>query len=100
MIIEREITVHELLDLIAGGKRHFKNVEVLETIDKITAGFDNIIFEECILALDFTGSSFRNTKFINSNIKTSIFKEADLSYSEFIDNMVCSCDFTMQRSME
>lgn len=46
-----------------------------------------------MFSLDFTGSSFRSAKFINSNIKASIFSETDLSNSGFFNNSIDACVF-------
>ena len=93
MIIETEMTIKTLKDLVRSGTKHFKKVEVTEYGDIHFFNFDEVIFEECILSLDFTGSSFRHAKFMNSNIKASIFNETDLSHSEFINNSIDSCLF-------
>jgi len=93
MIIETEMTIKTLKDLVRSGTKHLKKVEVTEYGDIHYFNFDDVIFEECILSLDFTGSSFRHAKFMNSNIKASIFNETDLSHSEFINNSIDSCLF-------
>ncbi|WP_434752319.1 pentapeptide repeat-containing protein [Paenibacillus amylolyticus] len=93
MIIETEMTIETLKDLVGAGTKHFKKVEVTEYGGIHYFNFDEVIFEECILSLDFTGSSFRHAKFIHSNIKASMFDEANLSHSEFIDNSIDACTF-------
>ncbi|WP_046213573.1 pentapeptide repeat-containing protein [Paenibacillus wulumuqiensis] len=93
MIRDKEITAVELLSHIKSGQKKFYNVEVLDNGEIKNTLCDNIIFEECCMAIDFTGSSFRKSKFIGCNIKTCSFRSADLTNAEFIDNAVCSVDF-------
>ncbi|MGO4530384.1 pentapeptide repeat-containing protein [Paenibacillus sp. 2TAF8] len=93
MIIETEMTIKILKDFVRSGRKHFKKVEVTEFGSIHYFNFDEVIFEECILSLDFTGSSFRHAKFVHSNIKASKFGEADLSNSEFINNAIDGCMF-------
>ncbi|MEW4429738.1 pentapeptide repeat-containing protein [Paenibacillus pabuli] len=93
MIIETEMTIKTLKELITSGEKHFKRVEITEYGKIRNFNFSGVIFEECMLSLDFTGSSFRSAKFINSNIKNSIFSETDLSNSEFFNNSIDACVF-------
>ncbi|MEK4434596.1 pentapeptide repeat-containing protein [Paenibacillus sp. FSL K6-2862] len=93
MIIETEMTIKTLKDLVSSGEKHFKRVEITEYGKIRNFNFSEVIFEECMLSLDFTGSSFRSAKFINSNIKNSIFSETDLSNSEFFNNSIDACVF-------
>ncbi|MGO4375614.1 pentapeptide repeat-containing protein, partial [Paenibacillus sp. MCAF20] len=89
-----ELTINELKELIRSGHSYFSNIEVIEVGEVINFNCDGLVFEECMMMIDFTGSSFRNAKFINSNIKTSIFRDTDLSDSEFINNSIDACVFS------
>lgn len=92
LVIDQDINIEELKELIRSGERHFKRICV-ETGDLIKMDLQNIIFEECILCIDFSNSCLANSKFLNSNIKTCIFRNADLKNSSFEGNAVCSVDF-------
>jgi len=91
--IDEEISLNTFLDQITSGRRRFQRIEVVDTGIIMDQVFDDFIFEECIMAVDFSGSCFRNSKFINCNIKTCSFRNADLTNVEFVGNSVCSVDF-------
>lgn len=94
MIINTELTLNEFKELLRSGRNRFSYVEVIESGEVHNYNLDGIVFEECILMIDFSGSTFRNAKIINSNIKTSIFRNSNLSNSEFINNSIEGCVFS------
>lgn len=94
MIINTELSLNEFKELLRSGRNHFSNVEVIESGEIHNYNLDGMMFEECILMIDFSGSTFRNAKIINSNIKTCIFRDSDLSNSEFINNSIEGCVFS------
>jgi uncharacterized protein YjbI with pentapeptide repeats len=70
--------VQDLLDRYKLGERHFVSLEI-EKGDLQGVNLQNAVFENCCLALDFRRSDLRNSRFVNSNIKTCDFREADLT---------------------
>lgn len=78
MIIEHDMTVDELIAKIKEGEKYFYRIDFGEK-EVSNEIFDNVVFEECILSVDFSDSTFRNTRFLNSNIKCSTFLDSDLS---------------------
>ena len=78
MIIEHDMTVDDLIVKMKEGEKNFYRIDFGEK--KVSNEiFDNVVFEECILSVDFSDSTFRNTRFINSNIKCTSFFDSDLS---------------------
>lgn len=94
MRIHTELTLAEFKELLRAGKKHFSNIEVIETGELHDYNLDEIVFEECILTLDFSGSTFRNAKVIHSNIKTCTFANTNLSNAEFVNNSIEHCVFS------
>ncbi|WP_046226945.1 pentapeptide repeat-containing protein [Paenibacillus dauci] len=93
MLQDKEITVNEFLGYIRSGQKNFYRIEVLDIGEVKGEVCDDIVFKECGMAVDFSGSSFRNAKFIDCNIKTCSFKNTNLTNAEFIGNGVCSVEF-------
>lgn len=69
--------VDELIAKIKEGEKYFYRIDFGER-DIKNENFDNVVFEQCILSVNFTNSTFRNTRFINSNIKCTTFFDSDL----------------------
>ena len=78
MIIEHDMTVDELIAKIDEGVKYFYRIDFCEG-EVENRNFDNVVFEECIMSVDFSESTFQNTRFTNSNIKCCIFSKSDLS---------------------
>lgn len=93
MFIDYDITVEDLKMKIRNGEKHFYRIDFGQGIAK-GENFDNVVFEECILCMDFSNSSFINTKFLCCNIKTCIFKDADLSNATIENSGVESINLT------
>ncbi|OWR32317.1 hypothetical protein CDO73_01535 [Saccharibacillus sp. O23] len=94
MRIHTELTLAEFKELLRSGENHFSNIEVIESGELHDYNLDEVVFEECILTLDFSSSTFRKAKVIDSNIKTCIFANANLSNAEFINNSIEHCIFS------
>lgn len=88
-----EITLEQFMHYIQSGYNHFINVEVQDTGEMKYLDLSGMTFEYCYLALDFTGSMFRETNFKACNLKTCVFESADLSCSCFLDCALCSTNF-------
>jgi uncharacterized protein YjbI with pentapeptide repeats len=70
--------VQDLLNRYRLGERHFVGVEV-EHGNLQGVALPNAVFEDCCLNVDFRRSNLKNSRFINSNIKTCDFREANLT---------------------
>jgi len=80
MIIDYDLTIQDLITKVENGKKYFYRIDFGEG-EAINRDFDNVVFKECIMSVDFSKSTFRNSKFLNSNIKCCIFNRSDLSNS-------------------
>ena len=92
MRIDYRITIEKLIQSINKGKKKFKNIEI-SWGNLMSSNLEKIIFNECILAIDFTGCNLKGSQFLNSNLKTSIFKNADLTNAKFKNNVLCGTVF-------
>lgn len=92
MKINKKLTIEKLIKSIKKGKKKFKNIEI-SWGNLMSSNLEQIIFNECILAIDFTGSNLRGSQFLNSNLKTSIFKNTDLTDAKFKNNILCGAVF-------
>ncbi|MFC4104166.1 pentapeptide repeat-containing protein [Paenibacillus xanthanilyticus] len=75
--MEREVTEGEFVQLLRQGQRVFNRICIEEGAYR---GFDltNLTFNACILSVDFSGSNFQDTRFIECNLKS-----CDFSYCNF-----------------
>ncbi|KQN98944.1 pentapeptide repeat-containing protein [Paenibacillus sp. Leaf72] len=76
-----ELTIDQFKELLEAGQKTFSGIEVEEGSLQ-NYNLSGCSFIECIFALDFSNASLKNSKFINSNLKTCNFTEADLTESE------------------
>jgi uncharacterized protein YjbI with pentapeptide repeats len=88
LIEKHNIQFEELYEM---GERIFKFLE-LENRDLSNKNLEGALFEECLISADFSNSSLRNAKFLTCNLKTSIFRNADLT-GALIQN--CSVEATV-----
>jgi uncharacterized protein YjbI with pentapeptide repeats len=90
--INQELTEIEFLTEIERGNRYFYQVEI-EYAKILNANLKNIVFEECIMCVDFTGTNLSGAKFINCNLKTCSFRNTNLNNVEMDGNLLDSTDF-------
>lgn len=81
-VMERDVTKVEFVGMLQNGQRHFHKIYV-EAGNFHGFDLSDLTFEECIFAVDFTGSNFKNTRLTKSNFKTCnfsncVFKDAIL----------------------
>ncbi|WP_189338170.1 MULTISPECIES: pentapeptide repeat-containing protein [Paenibacillus] len=55
-----------------------------------------LTFEECLFSIDFSGSKFEATRFINSNLKTCIFTNCILNNAIFAGNSLDDTNFSVR----
>ena len=87
-----EQKVSELLSRYQNGERSFVELDI-ENGDLRGTKLADATFENCFLTVDFRGANLRNSKFINGNIKTCDFREADLTHAHFEELAVDSTRF-------
>ncbi|MGG4141489.1 pentapeptide repeat-containing protein [Paenibacillus algorifonticola] len=87
-----ELTIDQFKELLEAGQKTFSGIEVEEGSLQ-NYNLSGCTFVECSFALDFSKADLKNSKFINSNLKTCNFTEADLTESEWTGNMLCSAVF-------
>jgi uncharacterized protein YjbI with pentapeptide repeats len=92
MIIENELSKKQLLDELQNGKHYFYRIEV-EDLALINMDLKNVIFDECILSIDFTGANLTNAKFTNSNLKTCTFSGTNLTNAIMVGNLLDATEF-------
>jgi uncharacterized protein YjbI with pentapeptide repeats len=91
--MDRDITKTEFIDMLEKGRKVFNRICIEESTFK---GFNlsGLTFEECLFAVDFSDSTFENTKFINSNLKTCIFTDCIFISAVFVGNSLDATDFS------
>ncbi|WP_341279187.1 pentapeptide repeat-containing protein [Paenibacillus sp. FSL H8-0537] len=87
-----ELTIDQFKELLEAGEKTFSGIEVEEGSLQ-NYNLSGCTFVKCFFALDFSKTNLKDSKFINSNLKTCNFTEADLTDSEWIGNMLCSAVF-------
>ncbi|MDQ0112456.1 pentapeptide repeat-containing protein [Paenibacillus harenae] len=87
-----DLTIEQLKEMINNGNKIFTGISVEEG-DLQNFDLYGCVFEGCTLGINFSNSTLRESKFINSNLKTCNFAGADLSGSTIEGNMLCSTDF-------
>ncbi|MEQ8173368.1 MAG: pentapeptide repeat-containing protein, partial [Candidatus Eremiobacterota bacterium] len=75
LIEKHNIQFEELYEM---GERHFRFLE-LENRELTNKNLEDCFFEECLISADFSNSSLRDSKFLTCNLKTSIFRNTDLT---------------------
>ncbi len=73
-----KLTKVNFFEQLKTGKTVFKEID-LENMDLRNENISGITFKNCIISADFRNSNLSSTKFIRSNIKTSDFRNADLT---------------------
>jgi uncharacterized protein YjbI with pentapeptide repeats len=76
----------EILRRYASGEREFRQLDIEDSDDGASfrgARLDDADFSGSFLVADFTGTSLRNSCWSNANVKTCIFRDADLSGANF-----------------
>lgn len=80
------MTHFEFFEAYNNGQRHFLNLD-FEYLDGFTnKDFSNVIFESCLLYLDFRGTNLTNAQFISCNIK-----EIDLRNTNLTNAVMKNC---------
>jgi hypothetical protein len=81
----------EFSKLLKSEQTEFNNID-LEG-DFINENLSNLIFENCFIVADFTGTNLKNTVFTNCNLKTCIFNYSNLEGSLFNSNSLDGTEF-------
>lgn len=73
-----EMTLQALMSKLREGENHFSEIDLGsgKLVDKF---LEDVTFEACHMAVDFSKSSLHNTRFINCDIKDCSFSGCDLS---------------------
>ncbi|WP_223596753.1 pentapeptide repeat-containing protein [Neobacillus bataviensis] len=87
-----EMSESELLKELQNGKRYFYRVKV-ESGSLMNMDLGNIVFDECVLAIDFTGTNLTYSRFTNSNLRTCIFNNTNLNNSIMVGNSLSGTEF-------
>ena len=87
------MTEVELLEGLRKGRKHFYRICV-EQGNFASLDLSGVSFEECLLAVEFTGAILNNAQFINSNLKTCLFSKCSLVNAVFIGNSLDGADFS------
>lgn len=82
-------TAKEIIEAYNNGQRYFPDIE-MEDENFDGQNLEGIIFERCFLYSSFQKANLKNSKFINGNIKTCDFTEADLTNAHF-ENVLVEC---------
>jgi uncharacterized protein YjbI with pentapeptide repeats len=80
------MTPIEFFDAYNNGQRHFKDLDFENLEGFSNRDFSNIIFQNCFLYVDFSGSNLTNGQFINCNIK-----EIDLRNTNLTNAVIKNC---------
>jgi hypothetical protein len=64
------------------GRRRFEDLEI-ENESFESQELEGIIFERCMLYVDFKNANLKNAQFLNGHVKTCDFRGANLSYARF-----------------
>jgi uncharacterized protein YjbI with pentapeptide repeats len=92
MMIENEMSEKQLLDKLQNGNLYFYRIEVNDG-SLLNMDLKNVIFDECILSIDFTGSNLTNANFTNSNLKTCSFSGTNLTNAIMVGNLLDATEF-------
>jgi len=76
---DSHLTKAEFLYRVNSGINIFEGID-LENLDLRNQNLSGLSFINCLISTDFRNSNLSKTKFIKSNVKTSDFRNADLSY--------------------
>lgn len=71
-----------ILEKYKSGLRRFTDLEI-ENESLANENLEGIIFENCMLYVDFKNANLRNSQFLNGHVKTSDFRNADLTGARF-----------------
>ena len=72
-------TTEQLVEAYTNGERYFNGLEFENSERFDGLDFSGSIFENCYFCVFFKNTNLCNSKFINSNIKTTDFSKANLS---------------------
>jgi uncharacterized protein YjbI with pentapeptide repeats len=72
-------TIEQLIEAYKNGERYFYGLEFENSERFDGLDFSGSIFENCYFGVYFKNTNLCNSKFINSNIKTSDFSKANLT---------------------
>ncbi|MDQ0917027.1 pentapeptide repeat-containing protein [Paenibacillus sp. V4I5] len=90
--MERDITEAEFIDMLQNGQRSFHRIYV-EAGAYHGFDFSDLTFEVCLFSVDFSGSKFENTRFINSNLKACDFSNCLFTNAILIGNALDGANF-------
>jgi hypothetical protein len=88
---EIQMKYEEFIKNVKSGQQEFKGIDLEGSF--INEDLSNLVFENCFIVADFTGSNLSRTCFTECNLKTCIFNYANLEQAEFSRNNLDAADF-------
>jgi len=87
------MTVQEFIDSYKKGHRYFSNLDFEYEEGLSNCNFQDAVFENCYLYVDFSNSNFTNAKFISCNLKEIDLRGANLTNAVMTKCLVESAMF-------
>ena len=84
-------SIEKFLSAYASGERHFIDCDLDGSLK--SKDLNGVIFQKCFLVCDFFGANLTGARFEKCNIKTSSFREANLSDAVITECAVEGIDF-------
>ena len=78
-----ELTVAEIVQLYLEGRREFRQLDFVNTLDFEGCNLDDVDFSKSFIDGTFENVSLRNPRFELTSIKTVDFKNCDLTFANF-----------------
>lgn len=92
MIIDFDMTVTDLISQVKDGKKHFSRIDFGEG-NISDCDLEGVVFEECLMLVEFSNVNLRHSRFIGCGIKTCVFDNVDLTNAEIMNCSVESVVF-------
>lgn len=87
------MTTTEFFEAYANGQRHFNGLDFENVPGFSNHNFENIVFQNCFLYLDFRESNLSNAQFIGCNIKDIDLRKTNLTNAVIKNCLVESAMF-------